>query len=102
MEKIKQVMQILEDLKVKDIVGYDFEGASPFYDYFVIGTVNDRQAAAVANKIKADKTLNLKSVEGKGSGWLLIDLHDVIIHLFKDAERNFYDFDRRLIGIKQV
>lgn len=101
MEKIKAITDILDSLNVKDLAIYDFEQASPYYDYFVLATINDRQAAAAANKLK-NADISIRNIEGKGGGWILIDLGDVVVHLFKQQEREFYDFDRRLIGVKRI
>jgi ribosome-associated protein len=82
---------------------YDFEQSSPFYDYFVIATTNERQGNAAINYLK--KALPddaIKHVEGKGGTWVLIDAHDVIIHLFREEDRKYYGFDQRLIGVKRI
>ncbi|MDX9691986.1 MAG: ribosome silencing factor [Acholeplasmataceae bacterium] len=103
MEKLNRIIQTLEDLKVKDLAVYDFEKSSPFYDYFVICTTNERQGNAAINYVKkallADE---VKHVEGKGGSWVLIDAHDVIIHLFREEDRKFYGFDQRLLGVKRI
>lgn len=102
MKKINRVIELLEGLNVKDLVAYDFEQKSPFYDHFVIATVNDRQATAAFGYFKKEEIFDLKNVEGKNSGWTLIDLGDIIVHLFNEEERKYYDFDTRLLGIKKI
>ncbi|CCV64280.1 Iojap-like protein [Alteracholeplasma palmae J233] len=102
MTKLEQTIKILDDLNVKELVAYDFEKTSPFYDYFVIATVNDRQSMAAFSHFKKEMTEDVKNVEGKDSGWALIDLGDIIVHLFKEEERKFYNFDTRLLGVKKV
>lgn len=102
MEKLNKIIDILEGLNVKDIAVYDFEKSSPFYDYFVICTTNERQANAAINQIKKDLENDMRHVEGKDGGWVLIDANDVIIHLFRPEERAFYGFDQRLLGIKRI
>jgi ribosome-associated protein len=102
-EKLNKIINTLEDLKVKDLAVYDFEKTSPFYDYFVIATTNERQGSAAINHVKKALLVDeIKHVEGKGGSWVLIDCHDVIIHLFKEEDRKYYGFDQRLIGVKRV
>jgi ribosome-associated protein len=102
-EKLNKIIQTLEDLKVKDLAVYDFEKSSPFYDYFVIATTNERQGNAAINYVKKALADNeIKQVEGKGGSWVLIDAHDVIIHLFREEDRKYYGFDQRLIGVKRI
>ena len=103
MEKLHRIIETLESLKVKDLAVYDFENTSPFYEYFVIATTNERQSNAAINYIKkallADE---IKHIEGKGGTWVLIDCHDVIIHLFREQDRSYYGFDQRLMDVKRV
>lgn len=103
MEKITQIINTLEDLKVNDLAVYDFEQTSPFYDYFVIATVNERQGSAAVNHLKQNlDSADIKHVEGKGGSWVLMDCGDVIVHLFSEKERAYYGFDQRLLGVKKI
>jgi ribosome-associated protein len=72
---------------------------SAFADYFIIvsGT-SDRQVRAIATAIqeilKKAEILPL-GIEGETAGqWILMDYNDVIIHIFLDAIRTFYDLER--------
>lgn len=103
MEKINIIKNTLEDLKVRDLKVFDFENSSPFYDYFVIATVNERQGNAAINHLKGKLSpTEIKHIEGKGGSWVLVDCHDVIIHLFTEEQREYYGFDKRLMDVKQV
>ncbi len=103
MNKLETIKKTLEDLKVKDLKAFDFEQTSPFYDYFVIGTVNERQGNAAINHLKQSLTLDeIKHIEGKGGSWVLIDCGEVIVHLFTEELRDYYGFDKRFMDVKQV
>ena len=103
MTLLETIVKTLEDLKVKDLKVYDFEQSSPFYDYFVIATVNERQGNAAINHLKKSlKDTELKHVEGKGGTWVLIDCHSVIVHLFSKEEREYFGLDQRFIDVKRV
>lgn len=103
MEKLNILIDTLESLKVKDLAVYDFEKSSPFYDFFIIATVNERQGSAAVGYVKkALLAEEIKHIEGKGGSWTLIDCHDVIIHLFKEEDRKYYGFDQRLLGTKRI
>jgi len=102
-EKLNKIIDALEGLKVKDLKVYDFEKASPFYDYFVICTTNERQGSAAINHLKkALEADEIRHIEGKGGSWVLIDCHEVIVHLFSEDDRAFYGFDQRLLDIKRI
>jgi ribosome-associated protein len=68
-------------------------------DFFVLCTGNsDRQIKALADGVRAaikEKYNRLPtSVEGKGeSGWVLMDYGDVIVHIFGEDEREFYNLE---------
>lgn len=68
-------------------------------DYFVICHGNsDKQVLAIADEIvsEAQKAgIDMKRVEGRDSAkWILIDLHDVIVHVFYGEERSFYNLEK--------
>jgi ribosome-associated protein len=85
--------------KAKDLIILNVKELSSFADYFIIcsGT-SDRQVQAIAASIqeilKGYGILPL-GVEGERLGkWVLIDYEDVIIHVFYEPIREFYDIER--------
>ena len=100
MEKLKLVFETLNKVNVGNIKTIDFEGASPFYDYFVIATATHTQSSAFLGYLK-EEFKAIKS-EGDRSGWLLVDLGDIVIHLFDKEERKYYNLDNHLLGFKQL
>jgi len=102
-KKLEIIINTLEDLKVQELKVFDFEESSPFYSYFVIATVNERQGNAAVNHLKQSlSTDDIKHIEGKGGSWVLIDCGEVIIHLFTEELRKYYGFDQRLMDVKLV
>ncbi|ANU12871.1 Iojap protein [Planococcus halocryophilus Or1] len=88
-----------EDKKAEDIVVLNMEGISLLADYFVICTGNsDRQVQSIAKEImdKAHEDGHeVKSVEGFDSArWVLVDLGDVVAHVFHKDERSYYNLER--------
>jgi ribosome-associated protein len=85
--------------KAKNLVILSVREISAFADYFILcsGT-SDRQVRAIAVSIQE----NLKKagilplgVEGESAGhWILLDYDDVIIHVFLESVREFYDLER--------
>ena len=85
--------------KAKDLIILNVSEISAFADYFILcsGT-SDRQVRAIANAIRE----NVKKagmlplgVEGEAGGkWILLDYDDVIIHVFLESVRTFYDLER--------
>ncbi|MBY0470229.1 ribosome silencing factor [bacterium] len=76
----------------------DLSGISGFTDYFVICSgMSDRQVRAMADAIEADlkkQKHELLSLEGHTDGrWILMDFGDVVVHIFLDALREYYDLE---------
>ncbi|MGY3750648.1 ribosome silencing factor [Vagococcus acidifermentans] len=88
-----------DDKRAEDIVGLDVRGISVLADYFVICHGNsDKQVLAIANEVvdkMAEHHVEIKRVEGKDSArWILVDLGDVIVHVFHAEEREFYNLEK--------
>jgi ribosome-associated protein len=86
------------DKKAENVKVLDLSNLSGFTDYFVIASgTSDRQVQAIANSIEgAMKTsgVALVSSEGHAEGrWVLMDFGDVVIHIFLDALREYYDLE---------
>lgn len=84
--------------KAEDILVLDVRGLTSIADYFIICSGrSNRQVSAIAEHIerflKKNKVRPI-SVEGKREGhWVLMDYGDVLIHVFFDETRRFYDLE---------
>jgi ribosome-associated protein len=95
----RRLVEVLEDKKAEDILLLDLIGACSFTDYFVIATgASERTLKAlgdeVRRRVKAEFGGLLGRQEGDpSSGWLLIDLGSVIVHLFSKDMRRYYQLE---------
>ena len=92
------VARVAHERHCTDIVVLDLRGISPVTDYFVISTgTSDRQMRAVAEEITATAAEGGHrpfNVAGTNSArWILLDFFDVVVHLFDDEYRRFYDLE---------
>jgi ribosome-associated protein len=76
----------------------DIRPVSTIADYFVIATANsDRQARAIIDEIeKRMKALEIRplSIDGEpGTGWVLMDYGDVLVHIFDPGTRDYYQLE---------
>ncbi|AIM24636.2 ribosomal silencing factor RsfS [Melissococcus plutonius] len=59
---------------------------------------NERQINAIVDEVVEQEEKNqveIKRIEGKDSKkWILIDLGDVVVHVFQDSEREFYNLEK--------
>jgi ribosome-associated protein len=84
--------------KALDLVLLDVSGLSSFADYFIVCSgKSSRQVQGIADNLEMVlKSMGLKpiGIEGKREGhWVLMDYGDVIIHLFYEPVRYFYDLE---------
>ena len=83
----------------EDIMALDVREISLLADYFVICSGNsDRQINAIIDEVldkEEENQVEVRRVEGKDGGkWVLIDLGDVIVHVFNASERAFYNLEK--------
>ena len=77
----------------------EVKGLSSLTDYLLIASGrSDRQVQAIAEGVrlglKQDHAIAPLAVEGMNEGrWVLIDYGDVMVHIFQEPVREFYDLD---------
>ena len=76
----------------------ELKGMTSFTDYFLLCSgKSDRQVQAIAQGIEETlkkKGIRLLGQEGIAGGrWILMDFEDVIVHIFLEPVRNFYDLE---------
>lgn len=82
-----------------DVVGLDVSERLPLADAFVLATgTSERQVSAIAREVEdALHEVGAKPVrrEGRGDGrWVLLDFGDVVVHVFHEEERTYYQLER--------
>ena len=96
---LKATVKAADDKRAEDILLLNMKGISLITDYFMICHGNsDKQVQAIAREIKekADENgFEVKRMEGFDEArWVLIDLGDVVAHVFHRDERNYYNLER--------
>jgi len=99
--------EICDDKKAKDIVILDVRKVTTISDYFVVcSTSNERQARAIAEDLRLRMRELGKAelgVEGMKDGrWVLQDFADIVLHVFHESQREFYDIEGLWADAKQV
>lgn len=98
-EMARLAVEALEDKKAVDVRILDIGQISTLADYFIIASGNNRnQVQAMADnvdEILAKAGYQAKQTEGyRNANWILLDYGDVVIHLFDEENRLFYDLER--------
>ena len=97
-EKALLLTRFALDKKACDLVVLDVHEHTSIADYFIVCSGrSDRQVQSIAQGIEenaAEEGLRPYAVEGAQRGhWALIDFSDVIVHVFYEPLREFYDLD---------
>ena len=96
----EKVVGILEDKKARDVKVINIENVSVLADYFVIcngtSTTHIKTLADEVEKgLEAQDGAKLSHREGYNSArWILLDYGDVVVHIFHEEDRKFYDIER--------
>ena len=97
-EDIKSLIDTtLNEMKAKDVLLLDLEGKTDLASYmFIASGTSGRNVHAIASKlIEKLKQEDINYVvEGLGnSDWVLVDVFDIIVHIFKEDVRSYYNLE---------
>ena len=104
---VKRVVSACEEVKGKEISVLDVHSLSDFADFFVIVSGrSDRQVQGITNRVIEElikSGARPLSVEGYEDGqWVLVDCGDVVVHVFYEENRKFYDLESLWMRAKRV
>lgn len=93
------ILRQLDDDQAQDVVTISLEGKSSIADHMVIASGRStRQVAAIAQKLAEKiKQAGMGPVKLEGlpaADWVLVDVGDVVVHLFRPEVRSFYNLER--------
>ena len=98
-ELAKLACDALDDKRALEIKVINIENVSTLALYFIIASgTNHNQVQAMADNV--DETLGRagyepKQIEGyQNANWILMDYRDIVIHIFDEENRLFYDLER--------
>jgi ribosome-associated protein len=97
------ILDVLDDAKAEDAVAIDLAGKTSLADHMIIASGrSDRHVGAIAEQIMSRlKDEGFRSVRVEGMPlceWVLIDAGDVIVHVFKQDIRSFYNLEKMWSG----
>lgn len=96
---LQVVLDACEDKLAQEVVALDVANLTPVAEYFVITHgKNEKQVQAIVDAVEEaveKEGFEVRSIEGKDGGkWILMDLNDVIVHVFYYADREFYNLEK--------
>jgi ribosome-associated protein len=97
----RRIVEIVEGKQGTDILMLNVSEQTTIATYFVIATVdNERQANAIREELweqlrvqEKIRPLNTGQSTERTGGWILLDYGDVILHLFTEEARSYYNLE---------
>lgn len=98
-ELLAIAVDAIDNKKGEDTISLEMKGISDMTDYFVVTHGNnERQVQAIARAVKEvanEQNIEVKRMEDYNEArWILIDLADVVVHVFHKDERNYYNIEK--------
>ena len=95
---VKKVVKALDDKKANDIQVMKTDELTIVADYFVIATANSNtHVRALADEVEyqlEEAGITADHIEGRATGWLLLEYQGVVVHIFLEESRNYYNLER--------
>lgn len=99
LQQAKETAKILSDKKGLDIKVIEISDVSVIADYMVIATGNSStHVKALADEVESqidEMGVSVSHIEGyRSNSWILLDYIDIIVHVFSNEAREYYDLER--------
>jgi len=98
--------RILDEKKGTDIIILDLRGVNSYLDYFLITTGNSRvHCRALARELEKfidSRNLPQRNKPDYESGWILLDFNELIVHIFTQEMREYYQLEKLWGDAKKI
>ncbi len=95
---VKKIVKALDDKKGNDIQVIKIEELTIVADYFVLATANSNtHVRALADEVEyqlEEAGIKADHIEGRATGWVLLEYQGVVVHIFLEESRNYYNLER--------
>ena len=103
---VKKIVKALDDKKGNDIQVIKIEELTIVADYFVICTANSNtHVRAIADEVEyqlEEAGIKADHIEGRATGWVLLEYKGVIVHIFLEESRNYYNLESLWEDAKKI
>ncbi|MBR4050545.1 MAG: ribosome silencing factor [Clostridia bacterium] len=105
-EIYSNIVKVLDDKKAEDIAVLDTTDLTVVSEYFVIATGNSStHVKSLADDVEYElQKLGVEPdhIEGRATGWILLDYGSVLVHVFTRDNRDYYNLEHLWADAKQV
>lgn len=103
---VKKIVKALDDKKGNDIQIIKIEELTIVADYFVICTANSNtHVRSLADEVEyqlEEAGIKADHIEGRATGWVLLEYRGVVVHIFLEEARNYYNLERLWEDAKKI
>ncbi|MBQ2811774.1 MAG: ribosome silencing factor [Clostridia bacterium] len=105
-ELYESIVKVLDDKKAEDVAVLDTTDLTVVSEYFVIATGNSStHVKSLADDVEYElQQLGVEPdhIEGRATGWILLDYGSVLLHVFTRDNRDYYNLEHLWADAKQV
>ena len=105
-ELYENIVKVLDDKKAEDLAVLDTGDLTVVGEYFVIATGNSStHVKSLADEVEyelAQLGVEPDHIEGRATGWILLDYGSVLVHVFTRDNRDYYNLDHLWADAKRV
>ncbi len=98
LDTVKKIVKALDDKKANDIEVIKINELTIVADYFVIATANSNtHIRSLADEVEyqlEEAGIKVDHVEGRATGWVLLEFQGVVVHIFLEDARHYYNLER--------
>lgn len=97
-EKLRIALNALNEKKAMELAAIRVGDLTSIADYFVLATAtSNTHVKTLADEVEfklSEAGVQPHHVEGRATGWILIDYCDIVVHVFSREARQFYNLDK--------
>ena len=99
LELVKSIANILDEKKAIDLAAIHTTEQTIISDYFIVATgTSSTHVKALSEdlefEMKQRHNISPNGIEGRASGWILLDYGTVLVHIFMAEQREYYNIER--------
>lgn len=105
-KKLELIIKALDGKKAVNIKALEVGSVTIIADHFVIAEgTSSTHVRALAEEVEYklhEAGIEPRQIEGKASGWILLDYHDVVVHVFTPDQREYYNLEKLWADAEEV
>lgn len=106
MDKLEIAVKALDSKKAEDIKVLEIGDLTIIADHFVIAQgTSSTHVRALADEVEFklhEAGIEPRQIEGKSSGWILLDYHELVVHVFTADQREYYNLEKLWADAKET